>query len=177
LPTWADARRWWRADAERAALSVAVAAALVLSADAFALHRAAGDQRCAPTSLPPATQLEVSLQIQAPALRNGDRATGRAVVVNRSRDSVLLTGAEAVLVTPGTRRPLSWTERLPFDAAELRPGTYAQVPFVLHLARCRSGASALFPSGFYEVVLLLEVHDATGRHVRSSSGRAVVVSP
>jgi hypothetical protein len=99
------------------------------------------------------------------------------VVVNRTSDTVVVTGAEAVLVTPGTRRPLSWTERLRSEAAEVRPGTYAEVPFVLHLARCRSGASAPFPSGFYEVVLLLEERDATGRHVRSSSGKAVIVSP
>jgi hypothetical protein len=165
------------ADADRAALVVAVAAALVLCGDAAGLHRAAGHNRCAPAALPPATGLDVSMTLDAPALRNGDRVTGEALVVNRTHARVLVLGAEAVLATPGTRRPLSWGERRPYGTAEVQPGTYARVPFVLHVDRCSAKASAPFPSGFYEVVLLLDEQDATGRHLRSSAGKAVVVSP
>jgi len=177
LPTWAELARWVREDAERAALAVAVAGAVVLAGDAVGLHRAAGHDRCAPAALPPPTQLEVTMRIDAPVLRNGDRARGEAIVLNRGTERVLLTGAAALLVTPGTRRPLSWTERLPYGTAEVRPGTYARVPFVLHLDRCERSGSAPFPSGFYEVVLLLDQRDGTGHHLRSSSGKAVIVSP
>lgn len=177
MPTWAEAVRRVREDAERAALAVGTAAALVLSLDAVALHRAAGHERCGPATLPPPSRLQVTMQLDAPILRNGDRVRGRATVLNRGGDPVLVTGARAVLATPGTRRPLSWPEHVPYGTAQVRPGTYAQVPFVLHIERCRRGASPPFSSGFYEVVLLLEERDATGRHLRSSSGKAVIVSP
>lgn len=173
MPTWAERLR----DTERAALAVSVAAALVLCGDAAGLHRASGHGGCAPAALPPPTALDVSIRLAASALEPGDDVRGEALVTNRTSSRVLLSGAQAVVVTPGTRRPLTWADRVPYGTAELLPGTFATVPFVLHVARCRRGEAGSFPSGFYEVVLLLTEKDHSGAHQRASAPRAVIISP
>jgi hypothetical protein len=177
LPTWGERARALLRDVEAATLAIATAGALVLVGDVPALHRAAGNGACAPTALPPPSALDVTIELGSTELRGGADLRGRAVVTNRTDHPVLVSGAVALLVTPGTRRPLTWPEHLPYGTAELRPGTYTSVPFVLHVARCRRGAPGAFPGGFYEVVVVLDERDEHGTHRRASAPRAVNLSP
>ncbi|HUR51802.1 MAG TPA: hypothetical protein VMZ11_06750 [Mycobacteriales bacterium] len=169
MPTWAE-----RLPRHEAGVTLALTA--VLLADLLAVRHLHDDRRCAAGPLPSRSALAVSIELHAPVLQPGQEVAGLATVTNRSRRRVALLRAAAVAVLPGTGTPVSWRESGSFSAVELAPGSTAQVPFVVHLARCSGGAGPLAP-GWYEVVLVLREGDATGVRDRRSAGRAVVVSP
>jgi hypothetical protein len=161
----------------RGAVVVGAALLLLLLVDLRAVdHLRAARPRCVEGALPPVSSLEVSLRVQTPVLRAGDDAPGQATVTNRSARPVVLLRADVVLAGAGTGAAVSRLGSRPFRAVELAPGTFATIPFVVHLARCRRGGAALAP-GFYEVVLLLVEEQGSVVRVRRSAGQAVVLSP
>jgi hypothetical protein len=132
-------------------------------------------------ALPPLTTLEVDVRVLSPVLRAGDGAAVRAVAVvtNRGSSPVVVAGVGAVLVAPATTRPLTWTGGRPAPPVELPPGTFAELPMVLHLRSCPDARDRLAP-GFYETVVVLRVTEPRGEtsaYLRRSPGQAVVLSP
>jgi hypothetical protein len=158
----------------RAAVAVGVAAALVLVADVRAVSHLRGGARCGGGLAPRASSLDVSLRLTTTALRPGKDAAGEATVTNRSARTVVLRRADGVLLATGTRRVETWTGGS-FTPLVLAPGTFARVPFVVHLARCPHGGAALVP-GFHEAALLLEEQDPDGVR-RTVSGSVTLVLP
>lgn len=161
----------------RGASLVGAVLSLVAVADVRAVVHLHTDRApCAVHALPSRSALDVSLHVTEPVLRAGANAAGTATLTNRSGARVVVRRADAVLVDPGTAHPLSWVDDRPFRAVDLLPGTYATVPFVVHLAACRDQAPSFEP-GFYEVVLVLVEQDGSGVRLRRSSPQAVVLSP
>jgi hypothetical protein len=136
----------------------------------------AGRSRCATGRALPTSSLEATLELDGAVRSAGHDLFGTASVVNSSAATVLLVGAEGVLLAPGTREVRTWGEAVSPEPVELGPGSVARLPFVVHLARCEHGDPDLEP-GFYELALVLDEGDERGRHRRVSPSRTVVLPP
>lgn len=145
---------------------------LLLAADLRAAAHLRRPERCAGSSLPPATSLQVGPRLLTTSLRTGGTVHGVVAVANRGTGTVSVRSAQAVLREPAANRPSTWAEAGSDRQLRLRPGQYGELPFVVHLARCEHGAGLV--TGFYELVVLLDVG---GRGLQRSGAVAVVVSP
>ena len=151
---------------------VAWALVLLLAADLRAAAHLRRPQRCAGSSLPPATSLQVVPRLLTASLRTGGTVHGVIAIANRGADRVSVRAARAVLREPAAGRPATWAEAGSDRQLQLRRGEYGELPFVVHLARCEHGPG--LGTGFYELVVLLEV---SGHGTQRSGAVAVVVSP
>lgn len=144
----------------------------LLLADAKAVaHLRAERPECAGALLPPATRLQVQVRLSQATLQPGETVRGIATVTNRGTTTRVLSAVGAVLREPAADRSATWTSADGADAVSVQPGEYAELPFVLHIARC-PGAAPLTP-GFYELLVLL----SSEHGLEGSPARAVVVSP
>jgi hypothetical protein len=168
LQTWAERL-------PRGAVAVAVAASLVLAADLGEVSQVHAEKvRCGGDPAPPTSRLDVTLRLLSSRVRRGDDVAGEAVVINRTRSSVVLRRADGVLLAPGTRRVETWTRKASFAPVALTPGSFARIGFVVHLAACPHGGGRLVP-GFHEVSLLLVEAEPGGAVRRTRSGSLTTV--
>jgi hypothetical protein len=170
LPTWAERL-------PRGAVAIGVAASLVLLADLREVsHLRAVRVRCGGAPAPPASRLDVTLQLLSSQVRQGEDVAGEAVVTNRTRHEVVLRRADGVLLATGTRRVETWVRPGSFTPVALNPGTFARVRFVVHLAACPHGDGRLVP-GFHEVSLLLVEEEGGAVRVTRSGSLPTVLAP
>jgi hypothetical protein len=132
---------------------VGLLALLLLLADVRAVVALRDDQRCASSAvLRRADGVDATLTL-AGGLRVGADLRGTAVISNAGPATVRVLHVGAVLVEPSASTPLTWTGDGADQQVTLRPGSVAQVSFVVHTARCRDGGPV--PAGWYEITLVL----------------------